>query len=202
VPSATVRRSALLLPLSLALCGDSLNLSGGCGGSAKDTTVTVPLTCTLEAGGALVEPMTCSALWFRDPRSGPGWTIELDGLATSHLAAWTAPPGAQFVLGLAGPGEVGAAYGPDLAAPRALATRGQVATAEPYGYRVDGGPGASLPAKGQLTLVITSVAPLTGTFDATLEPGEVRQVLRSPAWSAPAGPGGTTVTLHGTFREP
>jgi hypothetical protein len=195
MPGRGLRRGALLLPLSLALCGDSLNMSGGCGRGTKDDGVQVALGCTLEVAGALSVPMDCAGTWLRFSAPGSDWHLALG----NPRSASAATPWVALAVRTSGPGQAGITLSTD-DQPVTLFGRLDAVTADGLGYGLYD-PVAG--ARGQLTIQFTGAAPLAGTFSATLVPAPVESApLQIPAYAYPAGRAGTSVTVHGSFREP
>jgi hypothetical protein len=193
MPGRGLRRGALLLPLSLALCGDSMNMSGGCGRGTKDDGVLVALGCTLEVAGALAVPMDCVAHWLRFSAPGSDWHLDL-GNPSNGATPWV-----WLAVRTSGPGQAGTTLSTD-DQPVTLFGRLDAVTAGGLGYGLYD-PAAG--TRGQLTIQFTGAAPLAGTFSATLVPAPVESApLQVPAYAYPAGPAGTSVTVQGTFREP
>lgn len=193
-----LRHGALLLPLALVICGDSLNVGHGCGPGPKpppDPTIRVELACTLEARGAEVRTYPCFATWERQPAASSNWVLSIRSVEFAVVN-----PSASLGASTVGVGETGITYTLDgLPLARLDSGFGLVVTGAKQGYRAC--PGCALDATGgavasQVTLTFTSVMPPSGTIEAVLVP------MPFPPDAPSAGPAGTSVTLTGTFQAP
>jgi hypothetical protein len=192
MPAPALRRGALLLPLSLALCGDSLNVRA-CNPHPKDTTIRVPVACTLVLSGALTGEIPCAGTWEQQPGH---WAVKLGGAAPGG-------PSVSVWVGINEPPQVGLAYRFD--APSAAILDGSIKAAGSgaQGYEAHDGNGTAWSVLGTGALTFAGVAPVAGTIEATLLPGGVNfTVPGQPTTDATPGPAGTSVTVVATFQEP